>query len=146
VYEFTYDEIRHLSEIRAALEGFAAGRAALVATPEEVDKLEADYSEWRDKVQGDRRNIVAVNDRFHDRVNQLSPKPFLVSMIRDSQRYYYNHQAACLYTDDELWQSMSDHDAIITTLRQHDAAEAERIARGHVEEFIARLKSRNYAG
>lgn len=144
VYEFTFDEIRHLSEIRAALEGFAAGRAALVATLDEVDRLEADYSEWRNKVQGDRRNIVAVNDRFHDRVNQLSQNPFLVSMIRDSQRYYFNHQAASLYTDDELWQSMSDHDAIITTLRDHDAAAAERIARGHVEEFIARLKSRNY--
>lgn len=144
VYEFTFTEIRHLSEIRAALEGFAAGRAALVTTPEQVDELEVDYAEWRSKVAGDRRHIVAVNDQFHLRVNELSQNPFLVSMIRDSQRYYFNHQAASLYTDEELWRSMSDHDAIIAALRSRDANAAERIAREHVEEFIELLKSRTY--
>ncbi|MFF5259117.1 GntR family transcriptional regulator [Actinomadura viridis] len=142
VYEFTLAEIRHLSEIRAALEGYAAGLAARHAKTEDIDALEQSYRTSLDEVKADRRRIIVVNDRFHHGVNRLSGNPFLVKMIQKSRRYYFNYQAETLYSDDELWRSMSDHDFIIAALRRRDAETVERVARGHVEELIRVVEER----
>lgn len=142
VYEFPLGEIRSLSEIRAALEGYAAGLAARHAKPEDIDALEEDYRQALNEVKSDRRRIVEVNDRFHQRVNELSGNPHLVEMIQKSRRYYFNYQAETLYSDEELWRSMADHDFIIAAMRRRDAETVERVARSHVEELIRVVEER----
>lgn len=142
VYEFSLAEIRHLSQIRAALEGYAAGLAARHATADQIAALEDAYSQDLQEVRSDRQRIVVANERFHHDVNRLSGNPLLVMMIENTRRYYFNYQAASLYSDEELLRSMSDHDFIISALRRRDAETAERVARRHVEELIEVLEER----
>jgi DNA-binding GntR family transcriptional regulator len=142
VYEFSLAEIRQLSQIRAALEGYAAGLAARHATADEIAALEEAYSRDLQEVRSERQRIVVANERFHHEVNRLSGNPLLVTTIENTRRYYFNYQAASLYSDEELWRSMSDHDFIMSALRRGDSETAERVARRHVEELIEILEER----
>lgn len=142
VYEVTLEEAQHYSQIRAALEGYAAGLAAMTASPQDVDALEAKYMSDIADMPQHRTVIVTANEQFHNGVTRLSGNPMLVKLVEDSRRFYFNHNIESLYTDEELQASMSDHPVIIDALRRRDAATAERVAREHVEQLIVLMSDR----
>jgi DNA-binding GntR family transcriptional regulator len=89
-----------------------------------------------------RREIVNVNDVFHDDVSRSSGNPWIVELIQRSRSVYFNYEMARLYSQDELLQAFSDHDRILAAISRGDGDEAEQISRLHVEQGFQILRDR----
>src|SRR5882757_4425407 len=69
VREHSQQEIREVYEIRAALEGFAAGLAAQRATDDELAGIQAIHQAYIDTVSDEGRGqLLEHNDAFHNAV------------------------------------------------------------------------------
>lgn len=139
VKEHGPDEIRHIYETRAALEGFAAGLASQRITPAQlrtVSSLEP-LVPASGAIEGvSREELVDRNNAFHDAVIEASSNPVLTELIARTRTYFFNYRLAHLYTVKELRASAHGHRRVLEALRNHDAAAAERISRDHVLEAL----------
>lgn len=125
--------IREVYEVRAALEGFAAARAAKNASDGDLKQLHETYVEGVDDLlNGPRDSLVDLNGRFHDTVLQLGGNERLRALCSVNREFYFNHQLARHYTANEMRRSALGHIGIIEALRRRDPAAAERAAREHV--------------
>ncbi|WP_028926675.1 GntR family transcriptional regulator [Pseudonocardia acaciae] len=152
VYQHSLAEIRHLYEARAALEGYAARLAAQRITSAEVTKMATRYhrSVARIDIPAKRRNdptrlqreIVEVNNVFHDDVSRAASNPWILDLIQRSRSVYFNYEMARLYSSDELLDAFADHDKILDAIGEGDAELAEHIARSHVENGFRIIRER----
>lgn len=139
VKEHQPDEIRHIYETRAALEGFAAHLASQRATREQLRKLASlePLVPSSGDVEGiSREDLVERNNAFHDAVIEAAGNPVLSEMINRTRTYFFNYRLAHLYTSKELRASSQGHRRVLESLRNHDAASAERITRDHILEAL----------
>ncbi len=139
VKEHQPDEIRHIYETRAALEGFAAYLAGQRATPEQLRRLASleplvPASGKLERIS--RVDLVDRNNAFHDAVIEAAQNPVLTEMITRTRTYFFNYRLAYLYTTKELRESSQGHRRLLEALRNHGAAAAERIARDHILEAL----------
>lgn len=75
---------RDISEVRILLEGEAAARAALTATPEEVARLQAIHDALCDATErGDAAGMLAVNGRFHHALCGMARMPVLLHLVEN---------------------------------------------------------------
>ena len=152
VYQHSLAEIRQLYEARAALEGYAARLAATRRSDAELERLTSRYRksveaiEQLDRESADpetiQREIVNVNDVFHDDVSRSAGNPWILELIQRSRSVYFNYEMARLYSREELLEAFSDHDRILDAIREGDADRAEQIARKHVEDGFRVLRDR----
>lgn len=140
VREHNADEIRHIYDCRAALEGYAARLAALSATDAQLAELESILGDTRDS--SSREDMVAVNERFHEAIIEDAGNPLLAELTHRSRLYYFNRRVAQLYTDAEAAHSRTQHVRLLKALQERDADEAETVAREHVETALQAILSR----
>lgn len=136
VYEHAPDEIREIYEIRSALEGYAAGLAAERATDEQLAGIVSVFRESKDIVRAPRRQMVEVNDRFHDVIIEASGNRRLAGEIRRNRLYYFNYRLATLYSDEEVSVSREQHDRLVRALLGRDPQKAEEITRAHIRHAL----------
>ena len=79
-------QVRDLADIRGRVEGFAAERAALNRTPEQLAAIEAAELDMRTALEcrdGDPARWVALNQAFHFAIYEAAGMPLLLKMIGD---------------------------------------------------------------
>ncbi|MFJ4002481.1 GntR family transcriptional regulator [Streptomyces sp. NPDC090023] len=82
VRRLTPDDVRELFELREALEVYAAGLAAVRATPEALERLRELLAEAATATAaGEAEAITDVNTRFHDRILAMAGNGLLVSVL-----------------------------------------------------------------
>jgi DNA-binding GntR family transcriptional regulator len=135
VHEHTHHEIRDLYEVRAGLEGFAAGLAASRARPEQLELVDRVCNEPCDDDPG-HSIFVDVNERFHSAVVAAANNPRLALQVRQSRQFYFNHRIAAAYSNDEVQSACDDHRAIVAALLAGDAARAEHLTRRHISDAL----------
>jgi DNA-binding GntR family transcriptional regulator len=133
VYEHTREEIRHIYEVRIALESYAARLAALRAREADKDLLTALYETADVSTELGPRDLVETNHHFHQTILALSQNPMLRQLAQQSAQYYFNYRLAASYTADEIVRSRGQHDAIRKAVLNGDPEAAETAAREHVE-------------
>lgn len=136
VYEHTPDEIREIYEIRSALEGYAARLTAEHATEKQLSEIVSVLQGSRDILHASRKQMVEVNNRFHDTVIEASGNRRLAEEIKRNRLYYFNHRLAVLYSDEEVSASRAQHDRIVQALLDRDLREAEEITHTHIEHAL----------
>lgn len=131
VYEHSFEEIRQIYEIRAALEGCAARLAAERATPEQIDALS---TLARTRIDDDSPDEVMVqrNERFHEAITSAAGNPRLAELIRRNLVYYFNRRLAPHYHGDALQDSQAQHVALVEAIEARDGVRAEAVVREHV--------------
>lgn len=132
VREHTATEIMEIYECRMALEGYAARLAAERAQPEDVERLAAILGKGRDDAVV-RDWMAPVNEEFHTAVIEAADNQMLAELCRKSRLFYFNNRIAMLYTEDLAAQSRRQHYALLDAIREHRPADAEAIAREHIE-------------
>jgi DNA-binding GntR family transcriptional regulator len=140
VREHSQEEIREVYEVRAALEGFAAGLAAQRATDEELAGIESIHQVYIGTVSRESRNhLVEHNDAFHNAVIAAAKNTLLAEQIRRNSQYYFIHRISGFLTDEEVRTSIDGHELLVRALLARDADLAERTARALVLEGLAKV-------
>jgi len=140
VREHSQQEIREVYEIRAALEGFAAGLAAQRATDEELAGIKAIHQAYIDTVSDESRGqLVEHNDAFHNAVIAAAKNNLLAEQIRRNSQYYFIHRISGFLTDEEVRGSIAGHESVVQALVARDADLAESTARALVLEGLAKV-------
>lgn len=132
VREYTAKEALERSEVRIALEGFAAFLAAQRGTDEQLqlckriheDRLSVDPSD------ADRR--IKTNRDFHTAIIDAAGNAELKEAIYETGRFYLNHPVVRSSTHEEMALAHAEHAAIVEALLARDSDAAEKAMRAHI--------------
>jgi len=133
VREHTADEIAHIYETRAALEGHTARLAATRATEDQLENIRLALNEKDGEMRVDRDVLVGVNCPFHDSVAIAAANPMLMNLAIRRRQYYFNVWLAKRHTDEELTKAHNAHREIYMALVARNPDRAADAARRHVE-------------
>ena len=134
VTELTPRDQLDLFAVREALEGLAARLAAEHITDVELAELD-DVCQAMEKCADarDMAAVVALNTQFHELVVKASRnrwiREFLLSIRAQTRRLY----RSSLERPDRAPESAAEHRLIVDAVRRGDGAEAELLARQHVQ-------------
>lgn len=143
VREHSADEIREVFEVRAALEGFAAGLAAQRATDAELIAIEGIHRSYIDLIQGSSRgHLVEHNDAFHEAVIAAARNRLLADQIHRNSQYYFIHRIAGFLSDDEVRISIEGHEELVQALMVRDPVLSEQVARARVLDGLEKVLNR----
>lgn len=132
VREYTPEEVRQRSEVRSALEGYAAFLAAERATPEELDAIVAIHLHRKTINTSDEKLRVSTNREFHALIIESARNEELKNAIFKTGRFYFNLAVARATNADQLAAGNADHECIVNALKARDAVAAERHMRDHI--------------
>lgn len=137
VREYTAAEIRQSSEVRAALEGYAACLAAERAGDADLRRIEDIHRQRLALRAIDEAVRVKTNRQFHDAIIEAALNDRLRDAIFQTGLFYFNGPIARLTTEEEMAAGNRDHGVILTALLARDGAGAERAMRDHIQRTFA---------
>ncbi|MDX6738774.1 GntR family transcriptional regulator [Actinocorallia sp. A-T 12471] len=139
VRELTEDDLRDTYEVRIELESLATARAALIITPEAVERAaEALASHEQLLLAGDVDNARRAHTDFHFAIYRASGSLWLPRAIepvwQNSERYRFATADA-----ERRRLSHLEHQAILDACAAHDADAAAAALRSHLESTMHRI-------
>jgi len=127
VPEMTYASLTELREVRIALEGLAAEKAARLVRPEEIVVVEGHYQRMTTAASaGDPSAYMQANWAFHAAIYRASRSQLRVSLIEPTWMRIGPYVRLMLPDRRSLIDSLGNHRLAIQALRQGDAAAARR--------------------
>jgi DNA-binding GntR family transcriptional regulator len=134
-------EAVEIEEVRAALEGLLARRAATRVKPSDLEELQNVIQEMRERVEkGDSIGYSELNARFHQRIWAAADHPTATRLLGGlkSQGIRFQYQTALRPGRAE--QSLGEHEAIFRAIKAHEADGAEAAMRDHLAAVLETLK------
>lgn len=132
VREITAVEAGENSEVRAALEGYAARLVAERATEAEISAAAAVHARRLALDPNDQKARVESNREFHGIIVDAARNRKLKDAILRSGRFYFNDSVARMTSPEEFRLSNQDHGTIVAALQVRDADRAEQAMRSHI--------------
>ncbi|AZO80669.1 hypothetical protein BLM15_26230 [Bosea sp. Tri-49] len=132
VREITAVEAGENSEVRAALEGYAARLVAERATEAEISAAAAAHARRLAIDPNDQKTRVESNREFHGIIVDAARNRKLKDAILRSGRFYFNDSVARMTSPEEFRLSNQDHGIIVAALQARDADRAEQAMRNHI--------------
>jgi DNA-binding GntR family transcriptional regulator len=122
-------DVEELFDVREALEGLAAGRAAERAGAPELKRLERVLADAaRATARGDAARITVLNSRFHDEIVAIAGNTLLTTMLQPLQG-----RLRWLTSQNEHWAELLDeHRRLYEAIASGDADRAHTEAVEHV--------------
>ncbi|MEO8745155.1 MAG: GntR family transcriptional regulator [Candidatus Dormiibacterota bacterium] len=134
-------EALEIEEVRAALEGLLARRAATLVKPDDLRELHLVIKEMKARVdRGDSIGYSELNARFHQRIWAAADHPTAMRIVGGlkSQAIRFQYQTAMRPWRAE--RSLREHEAIFAALKAHDEDGAEEAMRAHLAEVLDTLR------
>lgn len=132
VREHTGDEIEEIYEVRTALEGYAAGLAAVRRTGEELVAMEDAIAREAELPASARDERYQVNETMHALIVQAAHNDALRDEVHRNKRFHFSYQLGHMYSEADLQTARKQHRAIVDAIARGDAVDAERAAREHM--------------
>lgn len=130
----TIKDIVDVFEVRAALEGMAAGLAAERITDEELDQLERALVQIGEFQTGDNINAVVQGDtEFHSLIYQGSRNQCLVQIITHLQEQIQRFRMTSLSQPGRSKYALDEHKKIVEAISDRNVELAQSLAREHIE-------------
>lgn len=123
--------VEELYEMRAALEGAAAGMAARHATPRDLATLTALVEEER-RIGSDPMRRYRHNRELHEAIHQAAHNRYLAKSLHALTDAIALLGPTTLAVEGRATVAQSEHRAIVTAIQQRNDAEADRLTRAHV--------------
>ena len=143
VHYHTPDEVREIYEIRAALEGYAARLAAERGSDSDLSRIQKIHEDHGvDTARGPRDHLVELNSAFHDAILAAAENGRLTALTQQSREYFFDHDIATLYSDEDARASIAGHARIVEALFARDPDRAEDAIRDHIFDALALLTAR----
>jgi DNA-binding GntR family transcriptional regulator len=140
------DEVRHMYEVRAVIEGLAC-RLAAEHSAERAAKLGPALIEAGRKAvaSGSVAKLVAADMRFHEFIYALSGNPLLAPAMATHWTHTQRAMGEILARDETPRDIWDQHEAMLEAIISGQAARAESLARKHITQaagfMVTRLKA-----
>jgi DNA-binding GntR family transcriptional regulator len=134
-------EALEIEEVRAALEGLLARRAAVRVKPEDLRQLRQVMNEMHERVEiGDSIGYSELNARFHQLIWAAADHPTASRIVGGlkSQAIRFQYQTAL--RPGRAQRSLAEHETIFGALTAHDEDGAEAAMREHLAEVLDTLR------
>ncbi len=140
------EHVEHMYDMRAAIEGLAARRAALACTEQAARQGAALVEAGRKAVaSGAVARMIAADIRFHEFLYGLSGNPLIGSAMATHLTYTQRVMGEVLNRDQTPRDIWDQHAQILEAIAARDADRAEQLARAHVSQaagfVVARLRA-----
>jgi DNA-binding GntR family transcriptional regulator len=140
VREISVEEAIEITEIRRAVEGLVAARAAERITDEEIAEVRALGAEMTAVVaSADMLRYSELNAQLHGRVRAIARHPSATRIIEQLNGQMVRHQFRLSLVPGRPAVSLPEHLAIIETVCARDPAAAERAMRAHLTSVLDAL-------
>jgi DNA-binding GntR family transcriptional regulator len=141
------DHVRHMYDIRAAIEGLAARRAAELGAERAAKAGPALIEAGRKAVAaGSVAKMIAADMRFHEFIYGLSGNPLNSSAPETHLTYTQRVMGEVLISDEKPRDVWDQHEAILKAVSKGDGDRAEALVRSHLMQaagfMVARLRGR----
>ena len=134
-------EALEIEEVRAALEGMLAGRAASRATAADLRELRQVMVEMRQHAaKGDSIGYSELNARFHQLIWAAADHPTASRLVGGLKSQGIRFQYQTILRPGRTERSLREHEAIFSALKAHDPDAAETAMREHLSEVLDTLK------
>jgi DNA-binding GntR family transcriptional regulator len=134
VSDLSFKDIADVFEIRAALEGLAAGLAAERITEEELERMERLLVEKQEAItQDDIGKLVDVDTKFHELMYQASRNVRLGSIISNLREQIQRFRLTSLSYPGRNKLSLEEHKNIVEAIQARDSQLARQLAQEHIE-------------
>jgi DNA-binding GntR family transcriptional regulator len=133
------EEIDDIYQIRAALEGTAAGFAAVRMTDQDVSELEGIVAEQQKAVAAaealPRAPVSVVQaDHFHHAIHVGANSPRLLTMLEQLYAQVTHFRNLTLRLPGRAAVSAAGHAEILRAIQARNADDAEALMRGHIDD------------
>jgi DNA-binding GntR family transcriptional regulator len=138
----TLDEAIEISEVRMAVEGLCAAKAAERVTDEEIAELRALGADMRTAVaDGHVLTYSNLNKTLHQRIVEISGQDTAAAVLRRLRAQNVRHQFRLSLVPGRPNVSLSEHLAIVDGVCARDPEAAEQAARAHLVSVIEALRT-----
>lgn len=135
------DEAIEITEVRVALEGLCAAKAATVATPDERSELKAMGAEMREAVkQGDVVSYSKLSQSVHLRIREISGQRTATDLLNRLRYQSVRYQFSVALLPGRPAEGLKEHLAIIKAVCSGAPDVAERTMREHLASVIGALR------
>ncbi len=132
VTEVNDKDLRDVFHLMAVLEADAAGTAALNATDEQLDELNALHQQLERSTK-DRVQFFTINEAFHVKLLEVANNRWRDQMVADLRKVMKLNRAQSLLKAGRIEESLAEHSAIMIALKKRDAAAAQAAMQAHIE-------------
>ena len=134
VANLSLKDINEVFEIRAALDGLAAGLAAERITEDELEQMERLMVEIADHIeQHNNQKIVEVDEAFHDILYRASRNERLVGIIYNLREQFTRFRSVSINYPGRLQNTLEEHRQLVEAIAQRNPEAAQQKAREHIE-------------
>ncbi|MHC1759782.1 MAG: GntR family transcriptional regulator [Negativicutes bacterium] len=134
VANLSLKDINEVFEIRAALDGLAAGLAAERITEEELEQMERLLVEIAEYIeQHNNQKIVEADEAFHDILYRASRNERLVGIICNLREQFARFRSVSIKYPGRLQNTLEEHRQLVEAIAQRNPEAAQQKAREHIE-------------
>lgn len=127
-------DISEVFEIRAALEGLAAGLAAERIAADELEELERHLVKVNEYTEAnDLKSLVETDTSFHDILYKASRNERLVQIISNLREQIQRFRTTSLAVPGRMKEALIEHKEIVEAISDRNVAQAQNLAQQHVE-------------
>ena len=142
------DHVRHMYDIRAAIEGLAARRAAELGAERAAKAGPALIEAGRKAVAvGSVAKMIAADMKFHEFLYSLSGNPLIEPALETHLTYTQRVMGEVLISDEKPRDIWDQHELILKAVMKGDGDRAEALMRSHLMQaagfMVARLRGGN---
>jgi DNA-binding GntR family transcriptional regulator len=141
------DHVRHMYDIRAAIEGLAARRAAELGAERAAKAGPALIEAGRKAVAaGSVAKMIAADMKFHEFIYALSGNPLIEPALETHLTYTQRVMGEVLIRDEKPRDIWDQHEAILKAVIKGDGDRAEALVRTHLMQaagfMVTRLRGK----
>lgn len=132
--------VRHVSEVREALEVMIAELAAVRATPEDIAKLERAVGHM-DRNLDDLDGFLEGDEAFHNGLAETTRNPILIGLMLSLSRQLMGYRRMESVILDGNTKSQRAHKAILGHVRKRERQLAAAAMQEHLREVVQRYEA-----
>ncbi len=132
-------DIENLLEVRIALEGISAAKAATLRSDEDVAKMESLISKMQASIK-DAKRFATLDLEFHLALAKAADNALLLDLISMIRGQLVRGLSTVLTLPHALTLSHKEHTAIFTAIRQRDAGAARDAMHAHLGAALKRYE------
>ena len=126
-------------QLRYALEGFAAGLAAVTLTTDELDSLQDNVEAMRKELKAcDFEAAARLDFEFHQRILLASGNQAMVSILSASADVFLESQKLPFIRPERAMETWQEHRKILRALARRTSAAAQKTMQEHVRNAALR--------
>jgi DNA-binding GntR family transcriptional regulator len=133
VRKISVDDVEHVYDVLAVLEGFAVENATLSANPSMIKELkDIEKKLIKDAKHKNFRKWLDDNARFHELFQRVTGNTVLSESVSNLRRRTYRYRALVLSIPGHIEEYLSDHGKVLDAVIEGKAERAGKAMRRHV--------------